>query len=175
MENKRKRKSLRVGDRIVRLGQVYQIFRIEKKKTNGKAEKIIHFKPFFKNRSNKTLTCSIPVNNLAKANIRRSISRKGLRKLFQGFSEKTKKEQLIDIHEASNALGLNDIHKAVQVMKSFWIGKNKQAIKFSKSQQDIYQLSKDRLEEETASVEGLSLLAARKKISAALKRINLAS
>lgn len=175
MKDKQKRKPLRVGDKIVRLGQVYKIFRIEKRKTSGKEEKIIHFKPFFKNRSNKTLTGSIPVKNLAKANIRRSISRKGLRRLFQGFSEKTKKEQLIDIHEANNALSLNDIHKAVQVMKSFWVGKNKPAVKFSKSQNDVFQLSKDRLEEETASVEGLSLLAARKKIGAALKRINLVS
>lgn len=175
MVGKQSKKSLRIGDKVVRLGQVYKIFKIEKKKTAGKEEKIIHFKPFFKDRSNKTLTVSIPIKNLTKANIRRSISKKGLRKLFQGFSEKTKKEKLIELNEANNALSLNDLHKVVQVMKSFWIGKNKQAMKFNKSQNDIFQLSKDRLEKETASVEGLSLLEARKKIRMALKRITIIS
>jgi RNA polymerase-interacting CarD/CdnL/TRCF family regulator len=165
------KKSFKVGDKIVNFGQVFRIFKSKKKKiSKDKEEKIIFFRPYFKNRKNRTLICSIPVNNLDKTNIRRPISKKELRLLLKKLSRKSGVKEPINLAQARGVLGLNDIYKTAQVLKSLWVEKNDESANFSESRKNLFKLLMKQLVEEVAFVGRISLIQARKKIKVALEK-----
>ncbi len=163
---------LKVGDKIVDFGQVYRIFKIEKRKnTEGKREKVISFKPFFRNRQNKGLVCSIPIKNISLTNIRRPISKRKLKELLKRLSKKPETKKPINTKKARNTLNLNGVQKAAQVLKRIWLDKNDGSTNLTKAKRDILDLSMKRLVEEVAFVFGISVAQARKKIKRRLKRL----
>lgn len=166
------KKPFKVGDKIVDFGQVYRILKIEKRKNaKGEEEKVIHFKPHFKTKQNKSLVCSIPVKNIDLAHIRRPISKKELKKLLKELSKKPEKKT-VNTKKTRDALNLNDPYKTAQVLRKVWADKNDESTSFTKAKSDIFSLSMKRLVEEVALVEGVSVAKARKKIRLALKKGN---
>ena len=163
--------TFKVGDKIVHSGQVYRIFKIKKqKRTKDKEEKIIFFRPHLKTRKNRTLICSIPINNIDKTDIRRPISKKELRALLKKLSKKSDIKKPINLIQARGVLGLNDIYETAQVLKSLWIEKNDESVNFSESRKNVFTLLMKQLVEEVAFVSGISLVKATGEIKAALKR-----
>lgn len=161
-------KMFKVGDKIVRFGQVYKIFKI--KSTEGKRGKVIFFRHYFKSKQNKTLIYSIPVKNIDKTNIRRPVSKEELKLLVKKLSKKSDVKKPINLVQARGVLCLNDIYETAQILKSLWIEENDESANFSESKKDVFGLSKEQLVEEIAFVSGISLVMAREKIKRALKR-----
>lgn len=161
-------KTFKVGDKIVHFGQVHRIFKIEKHKIKDKEEKIILFRPYFKTKENKSLTCSIPVDSIDKTNIRRSISKTELRQLLKELSKKPDVKIPVDINKAREQLTLNNPEINVQILKRLWKEKNDESTNFSKSKHDVFKLVINRLVEEFAFISGAPLIKARQTITTAL-------
>lgn len=161
-------KTFKVGDKIVRFGQLFRVFKIKKQKNKNKEEKIILFKPYFKTKENKFLVCSIPAASIDKTNIRKPISKKKLRGLLKELSKRSDVKTPIDISKAKQKLTLNNPKINVQILKRLWKEKSDESTNFSKSKHDIFKLAVGRLVEEVAFVGGISLIKARKKIKTAL-------
>lgn len=165
------KKSLKVGNKIVDFGQVYRIFKIEKqKRAKGKEETVIFFRPYFKTKQNRTLICSIPVNNIKKTKIRRPISKKELRKLLKELSQKSDIEIPINITRAKEMLNLNDPHEIVRILKSLWLEKNDKSTSFTKTREKVLRLAIKRLVEEVALVNNMSIEKAKSQIEEALEK-----
>ena len=86
-------KTFKVRDKIVHFGRLYRIFKIKKKKAKDKEEKIILFRPYFKNPRNRAVIRSIPINNIGQTDIRRPISKKELRQLLEELSKKSNRKK----------------------------------------------------------------------------------
>jgi len=168
MKNK---KPFKVGDKIIDFGQVCRIFKIKKEKNaKGKNKKVIFFRPYFKTRQNRTLVCSIPVNNIKRAKIRGPISKKKLRELSKELSKEADVKKPINTTRLREMLRLNEVHKTAQVLKTLWLDKKDESTTFTKIRKDIFSLAMKRLVEEVAFVNRVSLGKARKQIKTALKK-----
>lgn len=165
-------KKFKVGDRIVRFGKIYRIFKIKKQKNiDGNEEKIIFFRPYFKaKREKKSLSFSIPVENIDRANIRRPVSKKELKELLTKLSEKSDIEKIINVTKAREVLVLSDLNKTIQILKALWREKNDKSQSLTKSKKDALDLSMRYLVEEIAFVSNTSLVTARKKIKKSLEK-----
>lgn len=169
MNNKR---PFEVGDKIVRFGKIYKIFKIKNQKTiDGNEEKIIFFRPYFKAKKEKRdLTFSIPVENIDRANIRRPVSKKELKELLTELSKESDIKKFIDVGKARKTLALNDFNKTIQILKALWREKDDKSQSFTKSKKDAFDLSMKHLVEEIAFVSDLSVITARKKIKKSLEK-----
>lgn len=159
--------NFKIGDKIVDFGQVCRIFKIEKK--------TLFFKPYFKTRLARNLVCSIPVENINKANLRKPISKKELRALLArlGRHRQPKEESLINVGRLREQLNSNDIFQVATVLSILWVEKNDESSNFSRYKQEIYDSAMSRLVEETAFVAGCRPNQAKKKIDKALKENKL--
>lgn len=161
-------KTFKIGDKIVRFGQVYRIFKIKNTKSKDRGEKVILFRPYFKTKENRSLIYSIPIDSIDKTNIRKPISKKELRQLLKELSKRPDVKTPIDISKTKERLTLNDPYENVQILKRLRGEKNDESTNFTKSRHDVFKLAIGRLVEEVAFVSGVSLIKARKKIKTAL-------
>jgi len=165
------KKTFKVGDKIVDFGQVCLIFKAkERKNLEGKEEKVIFFRPYFKNESDRTLLCSIPLKNIKKTKIRKPISKKQLAKLLKSLSQKTKEEKPINLLRFKEVLSLNEAQKTAEVLRTLWAIKMDETTTFTKSRKDIFTKAMRRLVEEVAFVSNLPLKKAEEKIERALEK-----
>lgn len=163
-------KKLQVGSKFVEHGRVYNVFKIERKKIEEKIERIIFYRPYFKNFKNNTLICSIPEKNIKEyTHIRAPISKKDLTELLKNFPKKTKDEKNVDIVEAKTILTSNDIEKTAEVFKRFWREKQRSGVDFTKAKKDILAKAVDSMIEEAALVLETSLEKAQEKIESSIK------
>lgn len=166
----KKKKKFEVGDKIVEFGQVFKIFKIKKvKNSDGKLESVIFFKPCYTTNELASIVCSIPVKNIEKAEIRRSISQKKLKELIKKLRKKTEEENFSNINEAKELLKSSDPADTVKLLKRLWKEKNKESENFSKSKRDLFNSAMERLVQEFALVSGVSLEKARKRIKLTLR------
>lgn len=166
------KKSLKVGDKIVEIGHVYRIFKIRDKNGNGDKTKTIFFKPYYKNKNNKTVVSSIPAKNIKKANIRRPLKKTKLKNLLSELVKKKPEEfEPLKLDKAKDALNLNSPRETIKVIRNIWIERKEKDNQLTKSKRDVYELALNRLVEEIALVDRISLKKAREKIKSYLKRI----
>jgi RNA polymerase-interacting CarD/CdnL/TRCF family regulator len=162
--------NFKVGSKIVEAGIVYRIFKIDKKTFNGKREKFIYYKPYFKNESNQTIVCSIPVSNIGQTSIRKPVSHQEINDLITLLKTKTTKTDDFDGTDAKEILKENKIKKAALVAKKYWQKKHSQEEKLSFSQRRVMQDAIDSLTEEIALVNNISLEKAEKIITTNLAK-----
>lgn len=159
----------KVGDKIIDNGKVYEIFKIKKEKTSsGVQEKIIYYEPYFENSAGNTLICSVPMRNLDKANIRRPISKKELKKVLKTLSNPVNDEKQIKVPQMRETLCLNNLCKTAQILKRLWVDKNNSSTNFSRTRQELFDSAMQRLIQEVALVDDLPLKEARRKIKEVL-------
>lgn len=156
-------KRFKVGDKIIDFGQVYRIFKIKKK--------ILFYRPYFKTKRNKGIVCSIPVKNVDKAKIRKPISKRQLKKIFNRLSEPQKINGPLQITKLREKLRFNDAFKTAQTLKTIWLDKNDESTNFTRPKKEVFDLTMKRLVEEVALVKKLSLATARKRINKALGKM----
>lgn len=164
------KKQSKVGDALVDFGQVCKIFKIKKRKSiEGKEEKVIFFKPYYKTSINGGLTYSILRKNLKKTKIRKPISKKELKRLFKKLSKRESGKKFIKAIKVKEVLNLNDPKKIVLILKNLWLEKNDQSKNFTITKRGVFNLTTERLVEEVAFVGNMSLEKAREKIKKALE------
>ncbi len=162
--------SFKVGDMIVKFGEVCQIIRIEKRENDdGNAEEILYYKPYYAERQFSEVIYSIPVKNLSLASIRKPISKKELLDLIKVLSKTIEVEEPINIIEYKKSFNSNDPHEIAYTLKRIWIEKQETADGISKSKNEIYKASMKILVEEVALLKKTTVSEAKKIIKKALK------
>jgi len=163
-----KKTKIKVGDKIIKCSKVYKIFKIKKKKIAGHQQTIILYKPYFKTAYNQSLIFSLPLKALEKANIRPPVTKKKLKIFFKNFSVKTEKDPIINIVNTREVLSRNNFGEIIGFLKTLIKEKKAKKLNFTKSRQEILNLTVSCLAEEVALVGGFSLPQAEKKIYQAL-------
>lgn len=158
----------RVGSKIVERGKVYRVFKINKKKYNGKVERIIHYCPYYKDPICSGIVFSIPESSLSITNIRHPVTKNEMLQHLKFLSKRSRNLAPIDAVQAKTVLNLNDIEKTIEILKCCWTEKRKDDDTFSKPKQEILELAIERTIEEVALIFEISLEKAKNKISLAL-------
>ena len=165
-----KKKKLRVGDKIIDLGQVFRIFKIEKKKDgNGKSEEIIYFKPYYQTEKTHDMVCSIPIRNINQTNIRRPMKKEEFKMLIEKLKKRKKINNFYDLNKAKLLLKSNRPLDIVNLLRSLNMEKKEKKENFSKSKQDVLRKTINLLIQEFALVSKITLEKAQEKINSALK------
>ncbi len=160
-------KGFKIGSKLIERGIVYKVYKIEIEKTNGKVERIIHYRPYYTDYINSTIVCSIPESSLDE-NIRGPISKKEMNQLLRGLSKKSRKRSTLDVIKAKKVLNSNDIHKTARILKKYWRERKREGASFTRTKKDILETAISRIIEEIALVKGISLDKAKEKVTIAL-------
>ena len=162
--------SFKVGDMIVKFGEVCQIIRIEKRKNDdGNAEEFLYYKPYYAGQQVNEVTYSISVKNLSLASIRKPISKKELLDLIKILSKTIEVDVPINIIEYKEAFNSNDPHEIAYTLKRIWVEKQEEADGISKSKNELYKASMKILVEEVALLKETTIPEAERIIEKALK------
>ena len=165
-----KKKTYKVGDKIVDYGQVFRIFKIKKQKNeDGELERVVYFKPYYPDSKNSGVICSIPFKNIEKTEIREPLSADEVKSLFRKLKRRKKFEESTDISKTKELLRSNDPGSNVDLIRILWIEKKHKAEYFSKNKRDVFNLAIDRFAQEFALVKGLSIEKARERVHLALQ------
>ena len=157
------------NDVIVRFGIINKITKLEKiEDSTGKKDKLIHFEPVYKTRSNETLKLSIPLGNLNKTTIRlpasKAVLNDELKYLRQGEYEKIQFNQL----KVKRIISTNELHDIAQVLKTLWEEKRDEDKNFTISKRNTFGMVMMRFQQEVAYVLKIELEDAEKKVVSAL-------
>lgn len=163
-----KTKRLKIGSKLIEKGKTYRVFKIKKKKIEDKYQRIIYYKPFFKNSLNESIVCSIPESSIINAHIRKPVSKDKIDEVLTVLSKRIRERQPLDIIKAKDILNSDDIFKTAKILKRYWKAQKREGEALSKSKKDVLNLAIDRIVEEVALVSGISLSKAKDKIIAAL-------
>jgi len=166
----KKKKKFRVGEKIIDLGQVFRIFKIEKKKdSNGKPEKIVFFKPYYQTEKTQSMVCSIPMENINQTNIRKPIKKREFETLIEKLKKRKNTNGFYDLNKAKSLLKSNNPSDVISLLQSLNTEKKEKKENFSKSREDILRKTINLLIQEFALVSKITLEKAREKIDSALK------
>ena len=158
----------KVGTKLIDGGVVYEVYKILSEKLQDKEERIIHYRPYYKNVTNNTLQCSVPESKLLVTALRSPVSKHDIDELFFYLSAKLKQNRELEIDDAAAILSMNNIREIAFVIKKYWKESIKNGIDFKKSKKDLLEKAIDMITEEVALVTDLSLDNAREKITSAL-------
>lgn len=160
---------VKVGDELVECGKVYKVFKIaDKQSFEGKVEKHVFFKPVYDSPENNTLSCTVPLKNIAVANIRRPLSKKEVAEILGFEGLQFPRGELVDMAGVKEILRKNDAHANARVLKSLW-KEVKGDEEPTKSKKDMLALSFESLIQEVALAYGISLETAQSKLEKALE------
>lgn len=145
-----------VGDKIVRFGRVYEIF----KKTDetvfsggeereGK-EEVIHFRPVYENVANRSLTCSIPISNIEETNMRPPLSDEEVEELLDFLKKPIEMKSRFNTRMAKETLKSNDPDKIAMILKKLAIVKHDPDTNFTYTKKRLFRKALHRLREEIA-------------------------
>ncbi len=160
-----KKKTYKVGDKIIDCGQVYSIFKIcRQKNSEGEFERVIYFRPYYRGVTNSGVVCSIPLNNIEKTGIRKPLTLEE----FELLLVKLKKGKILteysDISATKELLKENNPTSDIILIRTLWEEKKDRSEDFSKNKRDILDLVVDRFAQEYSIVKGLSLEKAKEKV-----------
>ncbi len=149
----------KVGDKIVRFGKVFEIFKIEKEENpeTGEEEDFIYFEPAYESQANQTLKCSIPVSNLELTNIRRPLSEDEVDKLLDYLKSKIEMEGRFNTRSAKETIKSNEPRKIAEILKELAIVRRDPDTNFTYTKKRLFRKALKRLQEEVALVKDMSL------------------
>lgn len=165
-----KNKNYRVGDKIVDYGKIFRIFKvIREKNSDGEIERVIYFKPYYREKGSPNVICSIPLKNIEKTELRKPISADEVKILFRKLKRRKKIEEPTDINKAKELQKSNDPANNVDLIRILWVEKKDKAEYFSKNKRDVFNFAVDRFAQEFALVKGLSIKKAKERVFLALR------
>jgi len=164
--------SFKKGDKIVRFGRVFEIFKIqaEKNSETGESERLMYFRPVYETLADKTLICSIPINNVDQTNIRRPMSDEQVDDLLTMLVSKIEVEDRFNTRLAKEVLKSNDPGKIALILKKLAIVERDPDTNFTYTKKRVFSQGLKRLQEEIALVKKISLEEACQKLIKLLKR-----
>lgn len=161
----------KVGDKIVRFGRVYEIFKISEEENfdSGEMEKLMYFRPVYESQANRTLICAIPINNIELTNIRLPMSEGECDKLLELLDSQYEMKGRFNTRLAKDVLKSNEPEKIAMMLKKLAIVKRDPDVNFTYTKKTVFRQGLKRLQEEVALVKGIPLEEARKKLIMLLK------
>lgn len=164
------RTSFKVGDMLVKLGEVCQITKIEERKNaQGSKEEILHYKPYYTSCQTKDVNYSIPLKNLHLTSIRKPISQKDLLKLLKILSQTIDIDAPVNVIECKETFNANDLPEIAYTLKRIWSEKQEKKTEFSRSKSELYEASMKIIVEEVALLKKSTIPEAQEIIEKALK------
>jgi len=162
---------LKVGDKIVRFGRVFEIFKIaqEENPDTGEKEMMMYFKPVYESQANRTLICAIPLSNLDLTNIRLPMCEDECDKLLSLLDSVYEMKGRFNTRLAKDVLKSNEPEKIALMLKKLAIVKRDPDVNFTYTKKTVFRQGLKRLQEEVALVKGISLEEARKTLIKLLK------
>lgn len=159
-----------VGDPLIRFSTVYEVFDIKEKKQRGSVRRVVFYKQLYAQHKNDTLICSIPEENLDKANIRQPLSEREIDKLLDNLTDPEVEQISFKRNPVAKRLNDNIAREIVGVIKNLWaeIQDNEKAP--SKSKRTMLASACNRLAQEVAYVKDLSIGEAEELIEAQLSK-----
>lgn len=147
------------GDKIVRFGRVYEIFKIteDENPVTEEEETIIHFKPLYETQANQSLICAIPVDNLDKTSIRQPMSKEEMEELLDFLKSKIEMKKRFNTRQAKEILKSNDAEKISLILKKLAIVRRDPDTNFTYTKKRVFRQGLKRLQEEVALVMGMDL------------------
>ena len=163
--------SLKVGDKIVRFGRVYEIFKIveEENPDTGVQEEMIYFKPVYESQANKTLICAIPLQNLDLTNVRLPMCGEDCDRLLELLDSMYEMKGRFNTRLAKDVLKSNEPEKIAMMLKKLAIVKRDPDVNFTYTKKTVFRQGLKLLQEEVALVKCISLEEARKMLIKLLK------
>lgn len=138
---------LKIGDIIIRFGQVYKVFKTEKKDDGT----IISYKKLFKNPIKAPSIFSIPQNSIVNTKIRGSITKKGLDSLLGAELKAFEPDLEMNINTIKAVLNTDDPTEIMKIMKNL-ATERKINEKFPFSKKEVYGTLLKRFSSEVAYV-----------------------
>jgi RNA polymerase-interacting CarD/CdnL/TRCF family regulator len=164
--------SLKVGDKIIRFGKVYEIFKLveEKNPETEELEKIIYFKPVYESQDSQTLICSIALSNLDLTDIRRPLSEDEVDELLDFLRSKIEMKSRFNTRSAKELIKSNEPKKIAMILKKLAIVRRDPDTNFTYTKKRLFKSALKKLQEEVALVKGTSTKEAQEMIIEILKQ-----
>jgi len=157
------------GDLVVDKGRVYKIFKVRRRENEeGEEQRIIFYRPHFKNKKNETLEVSIPAENMKESEIRKLVSEEKMDEALESLEELYDLDKRLNIKSAKAVLGGNDFDETVEMLRKSWADKENEEVNFTTSKRRVFRRLKRRIAAEMASIKDISLNKAQKEMNAAL-------
>ncbi len=166
-------KDFKVGDKIVRFGQVHEIFKIgeEKDFETEEMQEVIYFRPMYESSSCRDLICAIPVKNIDKTNMRRPMTDEKLKELMDLMDEKVEDPtKRFNTRQAKEVLKSNNPKKIALIMKRLAVVRRDPDTNFTYTKKRLYRKGMKRLQEEIALIKNMEISEARKMLEKLLKK-----
>ena len=158
------------GDFLVDYGQVFQIIRIDKIKTDQGPDNLLVFRPYFKIGSESQVTSSLPVKNLDRTTIRKPLTKNELDEVLAVLSDKRIKAEIVDVLSAKAVLNQNKAVLVAETIRKLFLEKADPTLKFTSSKKYVYRLLISRLAEEVALANNIDTQKAEIKVENKLKK-----
>jgi RNA polymerase-interacting CarD/CdnL/TRCF family regulator len=160
------------GDKIVRFGRVYEIYKIaeEENPETGEREELMYFKPVYESQANRTLICAIPIKNLELTNIRMPMCEAECDELLQLLDSKYEMKGRFNTRLAKEILKSNEPDKIAMMLKKLAIVKRDPDTNFTYTKKTVFRQGVKLLQEEIALVKCIPLEEARNKVIGILKK-----
>lgn len=164
--------SLKVGDKIIRFGKVYEIFKFveEENPESGDLEKVIYFKPVYESQESQTLICSIALSNLDLTDIRSPLSEEEVDKLLDFLRSKIEMKNRFNTRSAKELIKSNEPNKIAMILKKLAIVRRDPDTNFTYTKKRLFKSALKKLQEEVALVKGISTKEAQEMIIDILKQ-----
>ncbi len=147
----------KVGDQLVRFSSLYTVTDIKERKKKTGTETILYFEPFYKNQRNETLICSIPLNNISLTSIRRPLSKKQLKELYNDLASREVERVSLKQNDLTKRLNDNDPAESVKILKNLWIENQDQNKTVAPTKRYLFSLALKKFAQEVAFVESVAL------------------
>ncbi len=166
-----KSNEFKVGDMIVKFGELCKIVKVEKrKKDTDKLELILHYKPHYAVDHGNDVMYSIPVKNISLTSIRKPISDTQLQDLLKSLSKTIETDSSTNIFDYQQTFNSNNPHELAETLKRIWVEKQESKAEISKAKDDLFKAALKILVEEVAYLKNTSVDEAKKIITRALKK-----
>ncbi len=159
-EEQKPKQEFKKGDKLVRFGRVYEIFKITKEENPDTEEKeqYIHFQPVYETQANRSLVCAIPISNIEKTNIRRPMSVEEVDKLLDLMMDKVDNPtKRFNTRQAKEVLKSNDPRKISLILKRLAVVRRDPDTNFTYTKKRIFRKGMKRLQEEIALVKDMDI------------------
>lgn len=160
---------LKKGDVIIRFGTVHKIYQVDTvEKEDGEKDRVIHFKPVYKNRRNETLRLSIPLSSIDKTTIRLPSTKTALREELKFLRTGDYQRTPFNRIKVKRIVNSNELHDVARVLKTLWEEKRDEERNFTISKRNTYKMVLHRFQQEATYVLEMTLDEAEDTIITAL-------
>ncbi|MCL4208680.1 hypothetical protein KJZ63_03560 [Patescibacteria group bacterium] len=153
---------LKIGDIIIRFGQVYKVFKIE--------NATVFYHKFLESLKQATSIFSIPQDSIEKTKIRVPIEKSKLDKLLTSDLEDLKVDLTMSLNAIKGYLNTDDPVEVMRMLKMLTLMRDENG-KLPFSKREVYDTLVKRFSSEVAFVYGIDEKEAKQKIETALGRL----